>query len=90
MAAPHVSGVAALMLSVNPNLTAAQVARIIKGTAQKVGGYNYAYSADHLNGTWNVEMGHGLVDAAAAVAVAQSCTTDFYFRNSIISQYFGK
>ena len=81
-AAPHVSGVAALMLSVNPNLTAAQVARIIKGTAQKVGGYNYAYSANHLNGTWHQEMGHGLVDAAAAVSAAQSLTNDLYIKDN--------
>ena len=70
------------MLSVNPNLTAAQVARIIKGTAQKVGGYNYAYSANHLNGTWHQEMGHGLVDAAAAVSAAQSLTNDLYIKDN--------
>jgi hypothetical protein len=83
LAAAHVSGVAALMLSANSNLTAGQVARIIKGTAQKVGGYNYQYSADHLNGTWNVEMGHGLVDAAAAVSAAAATPShDFYVRDN--------
>ena len=81
-AAPHVSGVAALMLSVNPNLTAAQVAHIIKGTAQKIGGYTYLYHANHLNGRWNIEMGHGLVDAAAAVTVAAASTHDLYIRDS--------
>lgn len=81
-AAPHVSGVAALMLSVNPNLTAAQVAHIIKGTAQKIGGYPYLYCANHLNGRWNIEMGHGLVDAAAAVTVAAASTHDLYIRDS--------
>ena len=44
------------------SLTSEQVSRIIKGTAHKVGGYSYQYSADHLNGTWHEEMGHGLVD----------------------------
>ena len=72
-AAPHVSGVAALMLSVNPNLTASQIARLIKGTAQKVGNYTYTYAANsHLNGSWNIEMGHGLVDAGAAVQAASA------------------
>ncbi len=81
-ACPHVAGVAALMLSVNPNLTAAQVARIIKGTAQKVGNYNYGYCPNHLNGSWHEEMGHGLVDAAAAVSAAQSSTHDWYIRDN--------
>ena len=35
-AAPHVSGVAALVLSVNPNLTGKQVVYIIESTAQKI------------------------------------------------------
>ena len=83
-AAPHVSGVAALMLSVNPNLTAAQVARIIKGTAQKVRTdlYTYEYKPAHLNGTWHLEMGHGLVDAAAAVSAAATSVNDLYIRDN--------
>lgn len=83
-AAPHVSGVAALMLSVNPNLTAAQVARIIKGTAQKVRTdlYTYEYKPAHLNGTWHLEMGHGLVDAAAAVSAAATSINDLYIRDN--------
>jgi len=77
MAAPHVAGVAALMLSVNPNLTGQQVRNIIESTAQKIrdinetnGLYNYTISSDHPNGTWNNEMGYGLVDAHAAVMQA--------------------
>lgn len=37
MASPHVAGVAALILSANPNLTAAQVERIITETANATG-----------------------------------------------------
>ena len=82
-ATPHVSGVAALMLSVNPNLSSAQVARLIKGTAQKVGNYTYTYSTNsHLNGSWNIEMGHGLVDAAAAVQAAMSENHSLYIRDN--------
>ena len=77
-AAPHVSGVAALMLSVNSNLTSAQVKDIIEQTAQKVRNVNdypndgYAYTEDntHPNGPWNNEMGYGLVNAHEAVMEA--------------------
>jgi subtilisin family serine protease len=37
MAAPHVAGVAALMLSANPNLTAAQVINLLLSTATRTG-----------------------------------------------------
>ena len=81
-AAPHVAGVAALMLSVNPDLTAAKVARIIKGSAQKVGNYIYAYDTSHRFGSWHEEMGYGLVDAATAVAAAASDTAELYIRDN--------
>ncbi len=69
-AAPHVSGVAALMLSVNPYLTSAQVKKIIEQTAQKVGGYNYQTTTGRPNGTWCQKTGYGLINAYAAVATA--------------------
>ena len=72
-ACPHVAGVAALVLSVNPNLTGVQVRNIIESTAQKVGGYNYRTTSGRSNGTWSNEMGYGLVNAYAAVLAA--CTT---------------
>ncbi|MEE3412950.1 MAG: S8 family serine peptidase [Bacteroidales bacterium] len=78
-ACPHVSGVAALILSVNPNLTSQQVRDIIEQTAQKVGGYTYSNNPTlHPNGTWNNEMGYGLVDAykAVSLALAMACNTD--------------
>lgn len=67
-ACPHVAGVAALILSVNPNLSQKQVANIIEKTAQKVGGYNYSITSGRSNGTWNNEMGYGLINAFAAVS----------------------
>ncbi|NLI71547.1 MAG: S8 family serine peptidase [Bacteroidales bacterium] len=66
-ATPHVAGVAALMLSVRPDLTGQQVRDIIEQTAQKVGGYPYFTTSGRPNGTWHQEMGYGLVDAYAAV-----------------------
>ncbi|MDY6348314.1 MAG: S8 family serine peptidase, partial [Bacteroidales bacterium] len=70
-AAPMVSGVASLMLSVNPDLTANQVKTIIERTAQKLNGYQFEpVSSTHPNGTWNEQVGYGLVDAHKAVVHA--------------------
>ena len=65
---PHVSGVAALMLSVRPELTRKQVFDILESTAQKVG--NYEYNNNYPNGTWDEYVGYGLVDAHMAVVEA--------------------
>ena len=75
-AAPQVSGIAALMLSVNPDLTRQQVADIIERTARKVGDYNYQTTEGRPNGTWNNQMGYGLVDAYAALL--EACIQEFY------------
>lgn len=65
-AAPIVSGVIALMLSVSPDLTNDEIRQILHDTADKVGGYDY---------NWNLglpghsrELGYGRVNAAAALA----------------------
>ena len=81
--APFVSGVAALILSVNPNLTAQQVRRIIESTAQKIRTDLYFYNNDgcHPNGTWNDTVGYGLVDAYAAVCEAKK--SDLYVRDTV-------
>lgn len=42
MACPHVSGVAALMLSVNPLLDVGCLSAIIDSTCQKLNGYIYS------------------------------------------------
>ncbi len=72
-ASPHVAGISALILSVNPSLTGQQVRDIIEQTSQKVGTYSYGAFTDRSNGTWNSQTGYGLVDAYAAVLAAQ-CT----------------
>src|SRR5262249_54620256 len=91
-AAPHVAGLAALILSlVQPSaLIPAGTPRfakrhdlarhIIETTARRVGGYVYAYDAAHPNGTWNQEMGHGRVDVAAALTYARWNYTDYRFK----------
>ncbi len=76
-ACPHIAGVAALVLSVNPNLTVQEVNDIIEQSAQKVRTdlYNYSTTTGRPNGTWHNEMGYGLVDAYQAVLLAQECPT---------------
>lgn len=72
MATPHVAGLAALIISVNPCLTGAQVRDIIEQSCHKSAGYTFSNTAGRPNGTWNNEMGYGLIDAHAAVLLAQS------------------
>ncbi|RTL13764.1 MAG: hypothetical protein EKK56_04065 [Flavobacteriaceae bacterium] len=85
MATPHVGGIVALMLSVNPCLTRMQVANIIESTSQKVGGYAYSNITNRPNGVWNNEVGYGLVDAYAAVLAAQNIpmtNADLYIKDT--------
>lgn len=83
MAAPHVAGVCALVLSANPCLTGQQVRDIIEQTSQKVGGYVYNITSGRPNGTWNEQMGYGLVDAFAAVQLALSSNSQILGSNAI-------
>ena len=85
-ACPHVSGVAALLLSVDPELTVEEVAEIIESTARKVREEDlYVFENDtiHVNGTWNNEVGYGLIDAAAAVDVAKKTAVTTYIKNQV-------
>lgn len=65
MATPHVSGIVALMLEANPNLTPAQVRDILKRTAT------------NMTGRLAWEAGAGHVNAYAAVAEAAGLRNDF-------------
>jgi subtilisin family serine protease len=55
---PEVAGAAALVWAANPELTAQQVAGILKSTASG-------------RGRWNPQLGYGVIDVAAAVATAR-------------------
>ena len=78
MAAPQVSGVAALILSMNKCLTGVEVNDIIESTCNKIPGgpfglfYSYSNVSGRPNGTWNNELGYGLLDAGAALQLAES------------------
>lgn len=84
-ACPHVSGLAALILSVNPNLKGIMVNDIIESTARKINPDYYTYSPElgRRNGLRNTEMGYGLIDATAAVKRALEIK---YISNSLITE----
>ncbi|MCL2289296.1 MAG: S8 family serine peptidase, partial [Bacteroidetes bacterium] len=86
-AAPMVSGIAALMLSVNPNLTRQEVRNIIESTAQKVCRWRYPYDeTPGPNGGWHEEVGYGMVDAYAAVLAAIPCKNGLPVESGRITQ----
>src|SRR5690606_11229077 len=57
MAAPHVSGIATLLLSVNPSFTPAQIASILRSTADEI--------------TTDRNTGVGRVNAARAIRISE-------------------
>lgn len=66
MASPHVAGVLALMLQVNPTLNYEQAAAILAQTAR---------TDIHTGATPNITFGNGKIDAHAAVARALATTS---------------
>ncbi len=63
---PMVAGVAALLLSVNPDLTRDNLYRLLVTSCDKVGGYTYGNIKPY--DTWNNEMGYGRINAFRAVS----------------------
>lgn len=61
---PIVAGVAALLLSINPNFSVGEIFDILTESADEVGGYSY-----NSNG-WSEELGHGRVNAFKALMLA--------------------
>jgi hypothetical protein len=85
--APQVAGIAALILSVNCQLTQQQVRNIIESTSDKLPSYSYTLGqGENVNLSWNSETGYGKVNAFAAVSAAapqiqgstQFCNTETY------------
>lgn len=71
-ACPQVAGIAALVLSLNPNFTQTQVREILETTTDKIGGYTYNVAFQNYGAyeTWNNEVGYGRVNAFSAVQKA--------------------
>ncbi|MFH8804576.1 S8 family serine peptidase [Streptomyces sp. NPDC017936] len=64
-ATPHVSGIAALLLSSDPTITPDEVRAVIEGTADRAG--PAVYQPGSTNGPWSIHQGHGRVNALDAL-----------------------
>src|SRR5690625_1618369 len=69
-ATPHVAGVAALLRSRYPGLSAVTVRALVEASAARVGHVRYAERTGFPHGPRNDEMGYGRVDAHAALRLA--------------------
>ena len=68
-ACPNAAGVAALVLSLNPNLSQLEVREILQKSTDKPSGYSYS---NKIYGTWNNQVGYGRLNANRAVLSAIS------------------
>jgi len=66
-ATPAVTGVIALIMEANQNLSPLQIKEVLKQTSERKG----EPSAPDLDPYWNRDFGYGMVDAHAAVLLAQ-------------------
>jgi len=83
-ATPHVAGVAAGILSIKPSLTQEAVRYIIERTASKNPPLPYTFNVNRPpGGTWNNEVGHGLLNAHAAYITANGPTVSSVIINYI-------
>ncbi len=83
-AVPHLSGLAGLIFSVYPEINPEEARNIIERTADKVGTLPYSINPDHSNGTWNIEMGYGRINALRAVLAAASFNPDSPWYREVI------
>lgn len=70
LAAPHVAGVAALILSEYPDLTPEQVKRAMERSADRPTSYTYISDYQYPSGKRNDQVGYGIVNAYGALNVA--------------------
>jgi subtilisin family serine protease len=69
-ACPFAAGTAALLLSINPNLTAEQIRFFMEYSCDTVGGYNYHNI--HSHSLWCDELGYGRINAFRALRSVQA------------------
>tara|TARA_B100000959_G_scaffold286446_1_gene365106 strand:+ start:363 stop:2276 length:1914 start_codon:yes stop_codon:yes gene_type:complete len=88
-ATPSVSGIIALVMEANSNLSPVQIKEVLKQTAERKG----EPSAPEIDPYWNRDFGYGMVDAHAAVLLAQKMegmlepdSIDVSIQNHILSE----
>jgi len=64
-ACPHVAAVAALLISEAPDLTQQQVSSSILNSTTKLS--NYSFDTNKTYGSWNQEVGYGLLNSKKAI-----------------------
>jgi subtilisin-like proprotein convertase family protein len=87
-ATPVVSGVVALMLEANPNLGWRDVQSILVETARKNDPNDNGWIVNAAGYDFNPKYGFGVVDAGAAVTLADSWTNLGPLRNSLSGRVF--
>lgn len=70
MSAPFVSGVVALLLEVDPELSAEKIREYLARSAKKIGNIEYENKTNKPYGSWNKFYGYGLLNAEGAVKLA--------------------
>jgi subtilisin family serine protease len=81
-AAPIVSGVIALVLEANPELTWRDVQHILARSAARVDTNNHSWKKNGADLWVSDDYGYGLVDAKAAVELAKTWNSEDYEENS--------
>jgi len=84
-ACPHVAAVAALIIAEKPDITQRKVAEAISRSAVKLS--SYSFSTTKTYGSWNNEVGYGLVDAKKAIQQAIGTKAINYSGNTISNKW---
>ena len=87
-ATPSVTGIIALMMEANPDLSPMQIKEVLKQTAERRG----PASAPNVDPYWNRDFGYGMVDARAAVELSmhlletnQTTNIDWTIQNDLLN-----
>jgi len=84
-ACPHVAAVAALVISVVPTLSQQQVVEAILTSTYKLPSYSFPTTKTY--GTWNQEVGYGLLNAKAAIQKAVGTKTIYYYGRTVSNEW---
>jgi kexin len=80
-ATPLVSGIIALMIEANPDLTWRDIQRILATTAEKNDPGNFGWTSNDVGYDINYHYGFGRINAQAAVALSAASTCDYAVAN---------